>query len=111
MIHLHLRTEFSFRRAFGKVEDVLAVAGGTAAAMTDGGTWGHVTWSKACKKAGVKPIFGVELLVVRNARDRTRQPGAQVVLLARNDAGLRELYELVSLANSPTCFYYVPRLE
>jgi DNA polymerase III alpha subunit len=112
MIHLRLHTEFNFRRAFGRVEDVLRVAGGSAAAITDRGTWGHVTWAKACKKAGIKPIFGVEIDVVADARKKgEKQPSATVVLLARNDAGLRELYSLVTTANTRECFYYVPRLD
>lgn len=110
MIHLHIRTEFSFRRAYGKVEDVIQVAGGSALAITDTGTWGHVTFAKACKKAGIKPIFGVEVAVVPNARKREKQPSAQAVILAKNNDGLRELYALVSLSNAE-CFYYVPRLD
>lgn len=111
---LHVRTEFSFRRAFGRVPDVLAVLqqhGATAAAMTDSGTWGHVTWAKACKAAGVRPLFGVELMTVADASTRERQPGGQLILLAANNDGLSELYQLVSLANSKERFYYVPRLD
>ncbi len=116
MIHLHLRTEFSFRRAFGRIEDVLTTLkqvtpNATAAVMTDTGTWGHVNWSKACKKAGLKPIFGVEVAAVADARLRERQPVAQVLLLAKNESGLQELYQLISLANSKELFYYYPRLD
>jgi DNA polymerase III alpha subunit len=111
MIHLRLRTEFSFRRAFGRVEDVIRVAGGSALAMTDSGTWGHVNFMKACKKVNIKPIFGVEIGIVGDARERERQPFASVALLARNDEGLAEIYELVTRANSKECFYYVPRLD
>lgn len=112
MIHLRLRTEFSFRRAFGQLERVLASVGPAgAAAITDNGTWGHVQWAKACKKAGIKPIFGVEVAVVADARKKERQPAASFALLARNDEGLRELYHLTTLANSEACFYYFPRLD
>ena len=111
MIHLRLRTEFNFRRAFGKIDDVIRVAGGPAAAITDVGTWGHVAWAKACKKAGIKPIFGVEVAVVADARTREKQPAASVALLARNTDGLRELYHMVTMANSKACFYYFPRLD
>jgi DNA polymerase III alpha subunit len=111
MIHLRLRTEFSFRRAFGRVEEVIRVAGGSAVAMTDSGTWGHVNFMKACKKANVKPIFGVEIAVVGDARSREKQPSGSVAFLARNDAGLEEIYGLVTMANSKECFYYFPRLD
>jgi DNA polymerase III alpha subunit len=111
MIHLRIRTEFSFRRAFGKIDTVIAVAGGTSLAITDSGTWGHVLFAKACKKAGVRPIFGAEVAVVGDARTREKQGAASIALLARNDDGLRELYHLVTRANSAECFYYTPRLD
>ena len=89
---LRLRTEFSFRKAYGPVQavvDRLKEAGATTAAITDtNGTWGHVAWSKACKKAGLRAIFGVELSVVPNATVREKQTTAQVILLARNAEGL-----------------------
>lgn len=112
---LRLRTEFSFRKAYGPVQavvDRLKEAGVTTAAITDtNGTWGHVSWSKACAKAGIRPIFGVELSVVPNAHLREKQPTAPVVLLARNTEGLRELYTLTTRANSAQQFYYFPRLD
>jgi DNA polymerase III alpha subunit len=111
MIQLRLRTEFSYRRAFGTLPNVLsALSRPSAASITDSGTWGHVSWAKACKKEGIKPIFGAEVAVVPSADDRTRQGAVVMALLARTDAGLRELYELMSLANSRERFYYVPRL-
>lgn len=113
VIPLRVRTEYSFRKAFGRVPEVVAAVGAVpAAAITDiGATWGHVNWSKACKKAGVRPLFGVEHTVVLDATKRERQGGATVVLLACNFAGLQELYTLTTRANSPTNFYYHPRLD
>lgn len=110
MIQLHVRTEYSFRRAFGKLPDVLRAARGPAVAITDTGTWGHVAFAKACKAENVRPLFGAEVSVVVDARLRERQASAQVVLLARNDAGLQELYGVMSIANLEG-FYYVPRLD
>lgn len=116
MIHLKLRTEFSFRRAYGKIPDVIRCASdledeGAAMAITDfGGCWGHVQWTKECKKAKTRPLYGVELPVVHSiAKERKWREGSAVVL-ARTDEGLQRLYELVSLANSLDHFYYVPRI-
>lgn len=109
MIHLRVRTEYSFRKAFGSVERYLALSSG-AMAMTDNGTWGHVAFAKAAKNAGIKPIFGVEILVmVGGEQPKVRGAGAVMAFLARTDEGLRELYQLVSTANDQ--FYYVPRLS
>jgi len=63
---LKVRTEFSFRQAFGPVSKVaaaLAEMGCPAAGIVDGGTWGHVRWATACGKAGVKPLFGTEIAI------------------------------------------------
>ena len=109
--YLRLRTEYSFRRVYGRVGDVLPrIAGASAAAITDGGTWGHVEWMKECKSAGIRPILGAELAVVRDATRREKQPAGSVILLANNLDGLSEVYRLVSRANGEG-FYYFPRLS
>jgi DNA polymerase III alpha subunit len=117
MIHLRLRSEYSFRAAYGKLPQVMAMLGQpSAAALTDGGTWGHVAWMKLCKANKVKPLFGVELMVVDDARARNakkqkvKSPGVPFVFIARNNMGLEELYHLVSRANTELN-YYVPRLD
>lgn len=113
MIQLKLRTEYSFRRAYGRIPDVVArvkATGATHAAITDwGGTWGHVAWSKECKKAGVVPLFGVELAVVDFPDVKKKQTYGTVVVVARTEDGMRELYGLVTSANR-TGFYYYPRV-
>lgn len=63
---LRVRTEFSFKQAFGPLKRVAQVLGEMkcpAAAIVDGGTWGHVKWGKELAKAGVAPLFGTELAV------------------------------------------------
>lgn len=112
VIHLRIRSEYSFRRAVGKLPLIAAQArGAPAMALTDTGTWGHVQWAKACKEAGLAPIFGAEVLVVADAKHRSKQPGSMMVLLAQSTPGLMALYEALSLANQEPRFYYVPRLD
>lgn len=63
---LRVRTEFSFRSVFGPVKRVaaaLAELGAPGGGIVDGGTWGHVRWSKAAQAAGFKPFFGTELAI------------------------------------------------
>jgi len=62
---LRVRTEYSFKEAYGPVAEV-AVALVQQGQLTGGivdtaGTWGHVAWEKACGDAGVDAMFGVEL--------------------------------------------------
>lgn len=110
MIHLRLRTEFSFRRAYGRPEEVLdALRSPEAAGICDNGTWGHVTWWKACRARDVKPILGVEVLCVGEPNERSRQTGPMIGLIATGLKGLGELYRLMTVANQEG-FYYVPRI-
>lgn len=63
---LRVRTEFSFKEAFGPVARVaaaLAELDCPAAGIVDPGTWGHVRWHKALSKTTVKPLFGTELAI------------------------------------------------
>lgn len=65
---LRVRTEFSFKQAFGplkRVAECLQTLGAPAAAIVDGGTWGHVKWAKELGKVGVAPLFGTELTVAQ----------------------------------------------
>ena len=90
MIQLRVRTEYSFRKAYGTIEKVVAQFGLDALAITDTGTWGHVPFVKMCKKYKVKPILGVEICVAEDTQEN------MMGFLAKNNDGLAEIYELVS---------------
>jgi len=63
---LKVRTEFSYRAAYGPVVRVAqrcAEVGAEVAGIVDPNTWGHVRWEKACRAAGIDPAFGVEFAV------------------------------------------------
>lgn len=96
MIHLRLRTEYSFGETFAPLDRVitrLQEIGCTAAAIVDRSTWGHVPWFNKCKAAGIQPLLGVELTV--SEHDDT---SPAMWFLAKNTDGLSELYELASRA-------------
>lgn len=77
-------------------------------------TLGHVEFAKECKKKNVKPIFGVRLTVcdtidkARSAR-RSYTERIEMIFLAKNDNGLKEIYELTTYAWDN--FYYFPRVD
>ena len=110
MIHLRLRTEYSFEQTYAPVARVIArlkELGCTAAGIVDSGTWGHVRWFNACKEAGIQPLLGVEV-VVSDGEETTR-----MWFLARSEAGLRETYTLTSKSHRQTILTRrgrVPRL-
>jgi DNA polymerase III alpha subunit len=64
---MRVRTGYSFRHSFGHLHEVasrLKEIGATAAPISDrASTFGWVRWSKEAKKAGLRPVFGVELAV------------------------------------------------
>lgn len=112
MINLRIRTEYSYKRAFGPIHRVISrikELKQPAAAITDIGTWGHANFFTECNKAGIKPILGTEISVVADADLRERQTVNNMVLLARNNDGLKEIYELVTLSTEK--FFFIPRID
>jgi DNA polymerase III alpha subunit len=111
MINIKCRTEFTFREVYGPIEKVLAATAGPVGICDRNGTWGHVSFAEACKKAGRKPLFGAEIAVVENMKLKEKQGVNWMSFIAVNEAGLRELYELVSLSTEPENSYYIPRID
>jgi DNA-directed DNA polymerase III PolC len=99
MIQLRIRTEYSFGETFAPINRVierLKEIGCKAAGIVDGSTWGHVAWFKACTAAGIQPILGVECVV----SDDESTP--KMWFLAKNKAGLSELYNFTSKSHQQT---------
>lgn len=108
MINLRVRTEFSFRFAYGKIKQVIASQKDYAAITDRFNTFGHIPFSQECKKQGKKPILGVELAFVQDATTKVRQTPYFATLIARNAKGLSEIYALVSKSTQQK--YYFNRL-
>lgn len=114
-VHLHVHTEFSLLDGAARIEKLVKVAkeyGMPACAITDhGNMYGCVTFYDACKKAGIKPIFGCEFYV---CDDLTVKSGKtklnHLVLLAKNREGYLNLCKLNSIAFRDG-FYYKPRID
>ena len=62
---MRLRTGYSFRTAAGSLEDCISrliEIGASVAPITDrNSSYGWVRWNKLCKKAGLRPVFGIEI--------------------------------------------------
>ena len=102
-----IRTEYSFKKCFGHLDTMIEMCTDSALCIADDdNTYGHIMFSKKCKEAGIKPVFGVRLRYTTNPKQRTAQ--SQFVFIAKNDEGLQEIYRLVSTAY--TNFFYFPRL-
>jgi len=117
-VHLHVHSEYSLLDGLSSCQELAERAvelGMPALALTDHGTmYGAVQFYKACRKAGIKPIIGMETYVApRGRRDRDakldRQPH-HLVLLAQNDTGYHNLMRLATIAQLEG-FYYKPRVD
>lgn len=110
MISLKTRTEFSFRHSFGHLQKYVDACEGDSLGICDrNSTWGHAQFQNMMRKAGKKPIFGVELGVVVDASIREKQPPNFMSFIAANNDGLQEIYALVN--KSTENFYYEPRID
>lgn len=107
MIQLKVKTEYDFLNTFGPIAKVIDACKGDAIGIADPNTWGHVPFYDACKKAGKKPILGVQLPVFESL-EKVKVFGKWMTFLAKNKDGLSELYRLVTKANEN--FYYTPRI-
>ena len=119
-VHLHLHTEYSTLDGACRTKDVAARAaelGMPAVAMTDhGNLYGAISFYKACKSAGVKPILGCEIyLAPEGIEDKKEIPGRKrachMTLLAENNVGWVNLQKLVSVGHLEGSYYGKPRVD
>ena len=119
-VHLHCHSEYSLLDGANRVDDLIRRAQELeqpALAITDHGNL-HAAWEfqEKAKKAGVKPIIGMEAYVApgdRRQRSRTAtgsKPYYHLVLLARDAVGYKNLIKLSSLAFTEG-FYTKPRVD
>ena len=128
-VHLHVHTEYSMLDGAARVGDLVKEVARQempAVAMTDhGNVFGAFDFYKQAKKAGVKPIIGIEAYVAPESRhdkkriqwgsggeDDVSGGGAytHMTILAENNHGLANLFKLSSLA-SLEGYYYKPRMD
>lgn len=117
-VHLHTHSHYSLLDGLAKVNDLVGRAkelGMDALALTDhGNLYGAIEFYKAAKKAGIKPILGVEAYLAPGSRlDKTPKVDDKrfhITLLAKNETGWKNIIELVTKANLEG-FYYKPRID
>lgn len=118
-VHLHLHTEYSLLDGINRIKtipDYIKSIGQSAVSMTDhGNVSGSYAFFKSCKKAGVKPIIGMEAYYTVGDRtvrevDDLEEPYYHLVLLAMNNTGLKNLFKLSSFAYTEG-MYHKPRID
>lgn len=117
-VHLHTHTEYSLLDGacrIGQLVNAVKNQGQDAVAITDHGVmYGAVSFYKAAKQAGIKPIIGCEVYVAKRSRfDKVKELDSEyyhLVLLCENETGYRNLIKLVSYAFTEG-FYFKPRVD
>src|SRR3990167_667129 len=113
--HLHLHSEFSLLDGaisldrlieHGKKENLKALA------ITDhGNVFGAVKFFQKCKKAGIKPILGIEAYLTEDVNIKTvDKKYYHIVLIVQNDVGYKNLCKLISFSHREG-FYFKPRID
>ncbi len=123
-VHLHNHSDYSFQDAAATVDNLVkaAVANGMhSLALTDhGGMFGAAKFYKTAKKAGIKPIIGIETYIVMDGSrfeknieknsGRRVKPYNHLILIAKNKVGYQNLIKLSSIGFLEG-FYYRPRID
>lgn len=96
-VHLRVHSEYSVADGLFKIKDLAvraAALGMPAVALTDqANLFAAVKFFQTCLEQGVKPLLGVDLLVIDPDGEVAR-----ATVLAQNEVGYRNLLALVSAA-------------
>ncbi|MBI2035296.1 MAG: DNA polymerase III subunit alpha [Candidatus Liptonbacteria bacterium] len=128
-IHLHNHSHYSLLDGLSKIDDLIARARELkmdSIAITDhGNLYGAIEFYQKAKKAGIKPILGIEAYLapgnrrlkeqaaqnaLANEALRGRLPYYHLILLAENNTGWQNLIKLATKGHLEG-FYYKPRID
>lgn len=115
-VHLHAHTEYSLLDGLSKIGDYVGRVkelGMSAAAITDHGCMhGAVQFYSACKKAGIKPLIGIEAYeapTTMSEKDKNNKY-YHLILIAKNEVGYKNLC-ILSTRSYTEGFYGKPRID
>jgi DNA polymerase-3 subunit alpha len=121
--HLHNHTTYSLLDGAQRLDEMIARAaedGQSSIAITDhGNLFGVLEFAREARKAGVRPIIGIEAYVAPGSRHdkgtvqtggARQKPYHHLILLAESYAGYKNLIKLAT-AGFLEGFYYRPRID
>lgn len=119
-VHLHVHTEFSLLDGFSRINKLVSHAaeqGMSSLAITDHGVmFGVIDFYNACKKAGIKPIIGMEGYITAPDRRMDQRDSKldgrphHLLMLAKNETGYKNLLKIAS-ESQLSGYYYRPRID
>lgn len=113
--HLHLHTEFSLLDGAIQIDKLIEFGKHNnfkSLAITDhGNIFGAVKFFQKCKKAGIKPILGMEAYFTEDVTIKSpERKYYHLILLVQNEIGYKNLCKLISFAYQKG-FYFKPRID
>lgn len=113
--HLHLHTDYSLLDGAITLDNAIKFAKENefkALAITDhGNVFGAVKFFQKCKKAGIRPILGMEAYLTEDVSVKNAEKKYyHLVLLVQNAVGYRNLCKLISYSFKEG-FYFKPRID
>lgn len=113
--HLHLHTEYSLLDGAISLEKLVAFAQEhqlPAIGISDhGNIFGAVKFFQLCKKAGIKPVLGMEAYLTEDASIKdTNNRYHHLLIIVENKIGYRNLCKLISFSYQ-NGFYFKPRID
>ena len=119
-VHLHLHSEYSLLDGACRLDRLMEKAHKLkfpALALTDHGVlYGAIDFYQQAREKGIKPILGCEVYVAPGSRlekkagSGSRDVYHHLVLLAKDEAGYKNLIQLVTDAHLKG-YYYKPRID
>jgi len=117
-VPLHCHSYYSLLDGLASPKDIVdrcVELGLPATAITDHGNISAMkTFYDSATKKGIKPIIGCEMYIcdqdatIKNTKNNQRH---HLIVLARNNEGIKDLMAMVSKSNLPEYFYRKPRLH
>jgi DNA polymerase III subunit alpha len=120
-VHLHLHSEYSLLDGACRLDKLMEKAHDLkfpAISLTDHGVlYGAIDFYQAARNKGIKPILGCEVYVAPGSRHEKKAAAGgsrdvyhHLVLLAKDEAGYKNLIKLVTDAHLEG-YYYKPRID
>lgn len=117
-VPLHIHSFYSLLDGLSSPKDIIkrcVELGLPGAAITDHGSLaGMKVFYDAAKKKKIQPIIGCEMYICEQEADiKTTENNRRhhLIVLAKNDQGIKDLMALVSESNRPDYFYRKPRIH